>query len=115
MVVGDAVYAIAATKSWARPFKVATSGSAMAADVTALRNSIVRIENGEAVTEPFDLKRARAMYLTLFGPVDAEVRGLKHLIFEPDGPMLQLPPYLLPASQAGVDIYAARAARVGVS
>ena len=83
----------------------------MAADVTALRNSIVRIENGEAVTEPFDLKRARAMYLTLFGPVDGEVRGLKHLIFEPDGPMLQLPPYLLPASQAGVDAYAARAAR----
>ena len=48
------------------------------------------------------------MYLTLFGPVDAEVRGLKHLIFEPDGPMLQLPPYLLPASQAGVDAYKAR-------
>ena len=83
----------------------------MAADVTALRNSIVRIENGEAVTEPFDLVRARAMYLTLFGPVDGEVRGLKHLIFEPDGPMLQLPPYLLPATQAGVDAYAARAPR----
>jgi CHAT domain-containing protein len=41
--------------------------------------------------------------------VDGEVHGLKHLIFEPDGPMLQLPPYLLPASQAGVDRYAARA------
>ena len=61
--------------------------------MTALRNSIVRIENGAAVTEPFDLKRARAMYLALFGPVDGEVRGLKHLIFEPDGPMLQLPPW----------------------
>ena len=111
MAVGDAVYAIAASQGSARPFKLATGGGAMAADVTALRNSIVRIENGEAVTEPFDLKRARAMYQTLFGPVDAEVRGLRHLIFEPDGPMLQLPPYLLPVSQAGVDAYAARASK----
>ncbi|WP_294120698.1 CHAT domain-containing protein [Sphingomonas sp.] len=111
MVVGDALYAISAGQGSARPFKLATGAGAMAADVTALRNSIVRIENGEAVTEPFDLKRARAMYLTLFGPVDAEVKGLKHLIFEPDGPMLQLPPYLLPASQAGVDAYATRSAK----
>ena len=112
MVVGDAVYALTADQGSARGRSSwRPAAGAMAADVTALRNSIVRIENGEAVTEPFDLERARAMYLTLFGPVDAEVRGLKHLIFEPDGPMLQLPPYLLPASQAGVDAYAARAAQ----
>jgi CHAT domain-containing protein len=111
MLAGDALYALTATREAARAFKLQAGSSAMAADVTALRNSIVRIENGEAVTEPFDLKRARAMYLTLFGPVDSEVRGFKHLIFEPDGPMLQLPPYLLPATQAGVDAYAARAAK----
>lgn len=111
MVVGDAVYALSAGQQGARALKLGTTPSAMAADVTALRNSIVRIENGEAVTEPFDLVRARAMYLTLFGPVDAEVRGLRHLVFEPDGPMLQLPPYLLPASQAGVDAYQVRASK----
>jgi CHAT domain-containing protein len=111
MVIGDAVYALSAGQQGARAMKLGTSAPAMAGDVTALRNSIVRIENGEAVTEPFDLERARTMYLTLFGPVDAEVRGLKHLIFEPDGPMLQLPPYLLPASQGGVDAYRARAAK----
>jgi CHAT domain-containing protein len=83
----------------------------MASDVTKLRNSIVRIENGEAVTEPFDVERARALYVTLFGPVDAEIRALKHLVFEPDGPMLQLPPSLLPASQQGVDGYKVRTAR----
>jgi CHAT domain-containing protein len=113
MVVGDAVYAVAATKDTARALKLSIGAGAMAADVTALRNSIVRIENGEAVTEPFDLVRARAMYLALFGPVDGEVRGLNHLIFEPDGPMLQLPPYLLPATQTGVDAYRARAAKPG--
>jgi CHAT domain-containing protein len=111
MVVGDAIYALAATKESARALKLDTGAAAMAENVTALRNSIVRIENGEAVTEPFDLVRARAMYLTLFGPVDAEVRGTKHLIFEPDGPMLQLPPYLLPATQPGVDAYRTRAAK----
>jgi CHAT domain-containing protein len=111
MVVGDAVYALFADKAGARALKLNSAASAMAANVTALRGSIVRIENGEAVTEPFDLERARAMYLTLFGPVDGEVKGLRHLVFEPDGPMLQLPPYLLPASQAGVDAYRARAAK----
>ena len=111
MVVGDSVYALTAGQPGARALKLGTSASAMAADVTALRNSIVRIENGAAVTEPFELERARALYLALFGPVDAEVRATKHLIFEPDGPMLQLPPYLLPATQAGVDAYRARTAR----
>ena len=113
MVVGDAVYALTASQQGARALKLGTTASSMAADVTALRNSIVRIENGEAVTEPFDLERARSMYLALFDPVDKEVKGLKHLIFEPDGPMLQLPPYLLPASQAGVDAYRVRAAKSG--
>jgi len=111
MVVGDAVYALFADKTGARALRLNGAASAMASDVTAIRNSIVRIENGEAVTEPFDLERARTMYLTLFGPVDGEVKGLRHLVFEPDGPMLQLPPSLLPASQAGVDAYRARTAK----
>ena len=113
VLVGDAAFAMFATHDGARVWRLGTTASAMTRDVTALRNSIVRIENGEAVTEPFDLARARTMYVTLFGPIDAEARGLKHLIFEPDGPMLQLPPYVLPASQAGVDAYAARASRAG--
>jgi CHAT domain-containing protein len=112
-MVGDTPYALFATHDAARVWRVPATATAMANDVTALRNSIVRIENGEAVTEPFDLVRARAMYVALFGPVDGEVHALKHLIFEPDGPMLQLPPYLLPASQAGVDRYVARASASG--
>jgi CHAT domain-containing protein len=111
MVVGDAIYALTAGQQGATTFKLSATASSMATDVTALRNSIVRIENGEVVTEPFELERARALYVALFGPVDGEVKTLKHLVFEPDGPMLQLPPYLLPASQGGVDAYKARSAR----
>ncbi|MCL6698695.1 CHAT domain-containing protein [Sphingomonas sp. NSE70-1] len=111
MVVGDELYALMASQQAARALKLGTTASAIASNVTALRNSIVRIENGEAVTEPFEVERARGLYVTLFGPVDSEVRALKHLVFEPDGPMLQLPPSLLPATQAGVDAYKARAAK----
>jgi CHAT domain-containing protein len=113
VLVGDAAYALFATQGTARAWRLDASAASLSRDVTALRNSIVKIENGEAVTEPFDLARARAMYLSLFGPIDAEMHGLKHLVFEPDGPMLQLPPYLLPISQTGVDAYAARAAKAG--
>ena len=112
-LVGNSAYALFATHDSARVWRLPTTATAMATDVTALRNSIVRIENGEAVTEPFDLMRARAMYVALFGPVDGQVHGLNHLVFEPDGPMLQLPPNLLPASQAGVNSYTARANRAG--
>jgi hypothetical protein len=76
-----------------------------------LRDSIVRIENDQQVNYPFDVVRARALYLKLFGPIDAEVQGLKHLIFEPDGPMLQLPPYLLVTADKGVTAYQQRMKR----
>ncbi|QDP19650.1 CHAT domain-containing protein [Sphingomonas xanthus] len=111
VVVDGAIYALTAANGMARPTKLQGSLAEMAADVAAIRNSIVRIENGEAVTEPFDVARARALYLKLFGHADSEIRQWSHMVFEPDGPMLQLPPYLLPASQPGVDAYLARAAR----
>ena len=111
--VGDAMFALYATRESARAMRLAPGAAALAADVTALRSSIVRFDNGEQVTEPFNLKRARAMYLALFGAVDGDVRSRKHLIFEPDGAMLQLPPYLLPASQAGVDAYDVRSVAAG--
>ena len=113
VVVGDAAYALFATNGTARTWRIGGTATSLARDVTALRNSIVRIEDGEAVTEPFDLVRARAMYLALFSPIDADLKNVKHLVFEPDGAMLQLPPYLLPASQAGVDRYVARSKASG--
>ena len=80
-------------------------------DVQVLRDSIVKVENDKQVNYPFDVARARQLYLKLFGPVDAEVQGLKHLIFEPDGPMLQLPPYLLVTADRGVTAYQQRMKR----
>jgi CHAT domain-containing protein len=108
MAIGERFYAIFATQGAARAFRLEPNRKQMGADVAALRDSIVRFEGNQAITDPFDAVRARKLYLQLFAPIDGEIQGLKHLVFEPDGPMLQLPPYLLIARQAGLDAYLAR-------
>ena len=62
------------------------------------------------MTYPFDLERSHALYRHLFGPVDTEVGAVRHLVFEPDGAMLRLPPNLLVMDEAGIAAYRARAA-----
>jgi CHAT domain-containing protein len=108
MVVGERVYAVFATNGAARAMRITPSRYMIGDKVTQIRRSIVRMEGDEAVTDEFDVNGARSLYLELFGSIDGEVQALKHLIFEPDGPMLQLPPYLLIAKQSGLDAYQAR-------
>jgi CHAT domain-containing protein len=113
MIVGNSVYGLYATHGGARVLRVGQDRKALAENVGAIRDTIARVENGAVVTDPFDVDRARALYVALFAPIDGEVKGLRHLVFEPDGPMLQLPPYLLVASQPGVDAYKKRIAAAG--
>ena len=108
MAVGERLYAVFATNGAARAMSIAPTRNMMADKVAQIRRSIVRMEGEEAVTDEFDTANARSLYLELFGSIDADVQALKHLVFEPDGPMLQLPPYLLIAKQAGLDAYNAR-------
>lgn len=110
MAVGDRLYAVFATNGAARTMRIAPTRNMLADKVSLIRRSIVRIEGEEAVTDAFDADNARSLYLELFGSIDGEVQSLKHLVFEPDGPMLQLPPYLLIAKQGGLDAYKARLA-----
>ena len=108
MVIGERLYAIYATHQTARALRLGPTKRQLGADVAAIRDTIVRFEGNEALTDPFDAVRARKLYVQLFGAIDGEVQGLKHLVFEPDGPMLQLPPYLLITRQASLDAYLAR-------
>ena len=108
MAVGDRLYAVFATEGTARAIRITPTRNMMADKVAQIRGSIVRMEGEEAVTDEFDVGNARSLYLELFGSIDADVQALKHLVFEPDGPMLQLPPYLLIARQTGLDAYQAR-------
>lgn len=54
---------------------------------------------------PFDAVRAHALYAKLLGPAEGLLKGAKHLILVPDGPLQGLPPAVLvtEAPKAPVD------------
>ena len=68
------------------------------------------VENNQQLTYPFDLELAYRLYQALFGPVAGEIGAVTHLVFEPDGAMLRLPPNLLVMDRAAIDAYRARLA-----
>ena len=109
-VAGSGIYGIYVDAQGAAGWKLPLTPQELAAKVRTLRGTISVVENGQNMTYPFDVKLARELYLDLFAPVSARVAPAEHLIFEPDGAMLQLPPNLLIADQAGLDRYGARTA-----
>lgn len=106
--IGNDAYAVMITPTQARGFRIARPVRSMERAVADLRDSITVAENGQQLTYPFDVALARRLYLDLFEPIEADMEAVSHLIFEPDGPLLQLPANLLVAEQSGVDAYAAR-------
>jgi CHAT domain-containing protein len=110
-MVGDDAYAIFATSNSARAFKIGAQGPALEKEVDGLRDTITKVENGQIVTYPFDVERAYALFEHLFAPLKNELPRVGHLIFEPDGALLRLPPNLLVMDRAGVDTYLAKARR----
>jgi CHAT domain-containing protein/tetratricopeptide (TPR) repeat protein len=112
-IVGDHIYAMLITPSSARPVKLEVNSKQLGEQVDALRDTISKVENGQRTTYPFDVALSHQMYTELFGPFDADLKSVSHLIFEPDGPMLRLPVNLLVADQASVDGYKQRSAAGG--
>ncbi len=112
VAVGPDLYGLFATSGSARLYPVPLSRMDLAREVQKVRDSIVTIENGQVVNRPFDLDRARALYKALFGPLDADLAGVRHLVFEPDAAMLQLPPAVLVTADAGIAAYKARTADI---
>ena len=113
IVVGDDLYAVLATAGAAQAWKIGASAAELERDVDALRSTIAVQEDGRVLTYPFDVERAFALYGRLFGPAAESLSSVTHLIFEPDGAMLRLPPNLLVIERAGVDAYLAKARREG--
>ena len=110
-VAGNAVYMVIATTTDATAYRTAISASDLDARVQALRDSISKEESGQLLTYPFDVALARQLYVDLFGPADARLAGVQHILFEPDGALLRLPINLLVTDQAGVDVYKAKVAK----
>jgi CHAT domain-containing protein len=102
--VGDDVYALLVTPAGARAAKLGVTAAQLADEVSSLRETISAVENGKRVTYEFDVGLSHTMYAQLFGPFDVEIAAARHLIFEPDGAMLRLPPNLLVVDQASVDL-----------
>ena len=111
--VGDDVYALLVTPSAARAVKLDVTAAQLADQVKALRETISTLENGKNVTYEFDVALSHQMYGELFGKFGAEIAAARHLIFEPDGAMLRLPPNLLVMDQASVDAYQQRVNAAG--
>ncbi len=104
------MFGMLVTPTAARAFRVEGTPDLLEEWVDTLRATISLIEDGENVTYPFDVETAHLLYRSLFGPVAGEMEGVRHLIFEPDGAMLRLPPNLLVEQEAAVADYRRRAA-----
>jgi CHAT domain-containing protein len=107
-IVDDGIYALLATPSSARVVKLPITADTLSSQVDSLRETISTIEKGQRVTYAFDVPLAHKLYSDLFGPFDSELASVRHLIFEPDGAMLRMPPNPLVVDQASVDLYNAR-------
>jgi CHAT domain-containing protein len=112
-IVSDRIYAVLVTPTSARAVRIDSDSKQLGEQVDALRDTISKVENGQRTTYPFDVALSHQIYGELFGPFDADLRPVMHLIFEPDGPMLRLPVNLLVTDQASVDAYAKRSTAGG--
>ena len=112
-IVGDHIYAILVTPAAARAVKLEVTGKQLEEQVDALRETISTVENGQRTTYAFDVALSHQLYNELLSRSKRDVAGVKHLIFEPDGAMLRLPPNLLVMDQASVAAYQQRAAAGG--
>lgn len=110
MVAGDEVYALFASPTAAQTFRINLSRDALADQVRNIRDTIVKVEAGRQVNYPFNVPLSRSLYRSLFDPLEAEMPNVRHLVFEPDGAMLQLPPGVLIASDKGIAAYTRQSA-----
>jgi len=109
IVVENAVYSVFVTAAGARAYRLPVSPVELNRRVDALRATIYVVRDGQTLTYPFNIEASHRLYTDLFAPVDGDLAGVTHLIFEADGAMLRLPPNLLVMDQASVDAYRARA------
>lgn len=101
-------YVVYATREGARVWRTDATPRQLESLVDQIRESIAVVEGGQVLTYPFDIVRARELYVRLFGPVADDLPKLRHLVFEPDGALLRLPINLLVTDDASVAAYQAR-------
>lgn len=111
IVLEDASYGLFVTRDAARAYPLGMGDLELDRLVTAIRGSIVSVEDGQNVTYPFDVARSHELYQRLLAPVQGDLAGVRHLVFEPDGALLTLPLNLLVTDRQSVVTYEARASQ----
>lgn len=103
-------FVIYATQDEAMAWRADADPKEIEALVDKIRQSIAIAEAGQVLTYPFDIERARELYVRLFAPVAERLPASRHIVFEPDGAMLKLPINLLVTDDDSVARYKERLA-----
>jgi CHAT domain-containing protein/tetratricopeptide (TPR) repeat protein len=113
LLLPEAGYAMAVTRDTVKAYRIEARRDAILADAARLRTfDKLGADGVTRQLTPFDLARSLAMFETLMGPAKGEVLAASHIIYDPDGALLNLPPTLLVVDQASVE-RVAKAARPG--
>lgn len=109
-VASNNVYVFFTDGQGSTAYRASLSADDMEERIDAIRDTISDFDPvaRQFVTTPFNVAASRALYSDLFEPIDARLRALDHLIFEPDGALLRLPIDLLVTDDASVARYAER-------
>ncbi|MBI1198921.1 MAG: CHAT domain-containing protein [Phenylobacterium sp.] len=91
-------YGVLLTAGEVKPYAIEMTRDQVDAAVTRAR---LPLEPTDTLT-PFDTAGAAALFSRLFGPVRDEVVAARHLIYEPDGPLVSLPVALLVTDTASI-------------
>jgi CHAT domain-containing protein len=103
-------YVLYATANAAMAWRADATPAELDKLVGQIRDSIAVVEGGQVLTYPFDIARARELYVRLFAPVADQLPKASHIVFEPDGALLKLPLNLLVTDDASVAAYKQRMA-----
>ena len=111
--VGDFLYAMLISPTSARAVKLDSRRPSSASRSTPCVKRFRRSRTASAPPIPSTSRFRTRFTGSCSAHSMASSPAVKHLIFEPDGAMLRLPPNLLVTDQASVDTYAKRAAAGG--
>lgn len=111
--VGGDLYASYITPSSASGWRLPVDADALSDSVAIIRDSISVSINNVRSTFPFDVDASRELTGVLLAEGQVDLSGVDHLVFEPDGALLQLPPNLLILDDKGVEEYHRKVAAGG--
>ena len=110
-VVSNDIFVFYTDSETAIAYRAPISNTELDEKVDLIRDSIAIVDADQVLTLPFEIGAARELYTSLFGPIASRLEAAQHIIFEPDGAMLRLPPDLLVTDDASVERYTARLSR----